>query len=112
MSDINFVIETYVISFHFKTKPIPSASILLFGKQKSEIVQLNFVDSHAEVLPAYFANNFGMYRAYYHKDRLPEVMDILRNEKPLSCATSTRSELFGHVYIYSGAEPIGEGEFN
>lgn len=109
MSDLNFVIDSYAVSFRSNRKPSPSASIYVRGTEKSDYVILDFVDSHAEVLPAY-RENPNRIRAYYHKDRLPEVMDLLRNEGPLTCATDTRSELFGNVFIYSGPEPIGEGE--
>lgn len=111
MSDINFEIKTYEIYFHAKQKPSESAAIFIKGADPSHRAILYFMDRESEIEPAYFSSSNGIYFAYYHKSRLAEMIDSLRNEKPMSCATNTRDPSTAFILIYSGSEPIGEGEF-
>lgn len=47
-------------------------------------------------------------RLRYHIDQFPVVMDILRNEQPVYVNYSSPT----FAQIFTGSEPIGEGEIN
>ena len=110
MSDIYFEIEEYNMHFLTESSVGTAAIIRLTNPDGVNHVRLHFMDSVRDVMPAHENSNNRGYTSYYHRDRFPEIVDLLRNEGPLTCVTYTNVPENGHILIYSGAEPIGEGE--
>jgi hypothetical protein len=67
-----------------------------------------FIRPDSEVLPAAYKDSDGMYRLYYKYSRLPGLLDILRNEKPVYLHFWSGSE--NNTHIATGQEPVGEAE--
>lgn len=57
---------------------------------------------------AYLDTEGGYQRIYYHRYVLPELIDLLRNEKPVYVHFWEGAG--DNTHIASGAEPVGEGE--
>lgn len=53
-------------------------------------------------------NNLGYYECHYHALDYPNVIDLLRNEKPIYFEMMESRIPMGN--IATGAEPVGEGE--
>ena len=49
----------------------------------------------------------GLIAMFLPEEKFPAVLDLLRNEKPLRIEYNSG---YGTAFIYSGREPIGEGE--
>ncbi|MDJ0837804.1 MAG: hypothetical protein QNK37_14910 [Acidobacteriota bacterium] len=53
------------------------------------------------------SNGYDMYYVSYQYDQLANVLDLLRNEKPIKFFFNKDNN---SAYITTGTEPIGEGE--
>jgi hypothetical protein len=63
-----------------------------------------------EALPASYLDEQGIYRLYFHRSELRDVVDMLRNEAP---AYLHVWDLGGNnTHLSTGREPVGEGELN
>ena len=67
-----------------------------------------YIRPDSETLPAAYQDSGGMYRLYYKLSRLPDLVDMLRNEKPVYLHFWTGTENNSH--IATGQEPVGEAE--
>lgn len=109
MSNLQFAIKSYIVAFQSGNETSdPEISITLENGDGPNAT-INFVQSNNDIIPAH-TGQLNQVFAYYHKDRYPEVIDLLRNEGPLTFLAVLRNPATAHVMIYSGFEPIGEGD--
>lgn len=67
-----------------------------------------YIRPEPEVLPAAFVDPAGKYRLYYKYSRLPDLLDLLRNEKPVYLHFWSGSG--NNTHIATWEEPVGEAE--
>ncbi len=70
-------------------------------------VQLKFVEGDLKKNSLKVEGNKTYYNIYYHGHRYSDVIDLLRNEKPLFFYFNYETK---HSYITTSDEPVGEGE--
>lgn len=74
----------------------------------SIIANITFVDDAAAVPPPTFAADLSSATASFKRGALPGLIDMLRNEKPVSVTINNQPP--GFVFVHTGLEPAGEGE--
>jgi len=83
-----------------------SANIHLYDANGVKFGLVIFKPDGAQ-LPAANKDAAGLYRLYYHISRMPVLIDMLRNEKPVYFHFWTGVE--PNTHITTGKEPVGEG---
>lgn len=68
-----------------------------------------FVEDPAANLPAAQEVAANYYSFYYHHSQLPHLIDMLRNEKPVTVFFNNDNG-FNNSRISTSDEPVGEGE--
>jgi len=77
---------------------------------KGLIAEIRFVADSASVpAPTLWANLSGA-NAYFKAGHILSIIDMLRNEKPVSLTVNDQPP--GFVFIHTGLEPAGEGEIS
>jgi hypothetical protein len=84
-----------------------SAKVSFYDSQDANFATA-FIRPDSEALPAAYKDSDGMYRLYYKYSRLPDLLDILRNEKPVYLHFWSGSQ--NNTHIATGPEPVGEAE--
>jgi hypothetical protein len=98
-------IDEYSISYTPNSPP--SIGLYSAGKNVGKLV----FKPNSEVLPPVEGTPITL---YYHLEDFQNIIDILRNEKPVMLlsgyvmSSPTTIKYFG--YIFTGNEPVGEGE--
>lgn len=73
------------------------------------LIAVAYFHRSATTLPKHDGKNaLGYYECHYHAADYPNVVDLLRNEKPIYFEMIEGSHPMGN--IATGAEPVGEGE--
>jgi len=95
--------------FLFSSVPTQSsaqhAHLVLYGGNNVEhIGSANFLDDSA-TLPKTVRTSGGIVFMYYHRSALPQLIDMLRNEKPVFLIWNGDA-----TRISTSQEPLGEGE--
>jgi hypothetical protein len=67
-----------------------------------------FILPDSQALPAAYKDSAGMYRLYYKYSRLANLLDMLRNEKPVYLHFWSGVE--SNTHVATGREPVGEAE--
>ncbi len=90
----------------FSSAENPS-KISLYDAQNKNFASA-YIRPESETLPQAYQDSSGRYRLYFHRPRFSELIDLLRNEKPM------------YVHFWEGAgnnthiattrEPVGEEE--
>jgi hypothetical protein len=102
MAYTTFEITKYRIAL-FST----AAKVNLFDIGGVNIANL-FFRPESESLPASYLDEQGMYRLYFRRSELRDVVDMLRNEAPTYLHVW---HLGGNnTHLSTGREPVGEGE--
>lgn len=110
MPATSFLIDNYRV-FHFSEKrDTVTAIILLLNSDKTARATLYFVKSEKVLESTKIAENINNSSAYYHIDRYLEVLDLLRNEGPLTTGTLIPTNSDGYLGIHTDGEIIGEGD--
>jgi hypothetical protein len=73
------------------------------------VVQLNFYPDNKSLPENYYDVNSKLAYLRYPLSMYPNIIDILRNEKPIYFSYSQKTKL---GYIRTGKEPIGEGNID
>jgi len=71
------------------------------------VLQLNFYPDNKKLPENYYDVNSKLVYLRYHLSMYPNIIDLLRNEKPIYFSYSDKSKV---GYIRTGKEPVGEGE--
>ena len=111
MENFSFQIRAYKYSFFSggDVNPMSIVQIRLYDTNWIYGARLFFGDTETN-LRAFFFQVSNRAAAHYHKDRLFEAVDLLRNEGPLQLITNINNTRFSNLLIFSGEEPAGEGE--
>ncbi len=102
----SFMIDRYHIELFAREDD--AGSINLYDVDHKHVAILIFKPD-SETLPAQYQGADGIYRVFYHRRCLPDVIDLLRNEKPLGfhywLPDGRNTCIANH-----GSEPVGEAE--
>lgn len=101
-------IETYQVRYYGKQQSggYWRASILLKGARGQLIGAIFFHDSIESL--AWHDGPIGtVIYMFLHPDRLPDILDLLRNEKPLYLTFDERNQV---SELSTSTEPVGEEE--
>jgi hypothetical protein len=83
------------------------AIIWLYDQNNMTVGSVRFY-RNADDTPAHDKKvSSGFITGYYHPEQYPEVVDLLRNEKPIYLLYSSNKEL---AYLSTTVEPVGEAE--
>jgi hypothetical protein len=106
MATASFQVATYQY-YNWSSRTTGKTNLILKGAGKTCSVW--FVEDPAATLPpaAEVAANY--YAFYYHHSQLPHLIDMLRNEKPITVFFNNDSG-FNNSRISTSDEPVGEGE--
>ncbi len=83
------------------------AMVWLFGKTDNLIGILRFKIDPADVVPDHGSSGGGIIHLNYPPESFPEVIDLLRNERPLYLDFADEP---GYGVISTRPEPVGEEE--
>lgn len=72
-----------------------------------KVLDVAFVEGTGSV-PAPALSGLNSARAYFRTSSLAGLVDMLRNEKPVSVTINDQPP--GFVFVHTGLEPVGEGE--
>ena len=109
MPTVNFNINEYFVSF--PTNSPPEINLNSSGKNVGKLI----FKPNGTILPSP-TNPNGIVTLYYHFEDFQNIIDVLRNEKPVwlsfTCINPTIPPAVGTSYgvIHTGNEPVGEGE--
>jgi hypothetical protein len=110
MSQINKEINQYWVHFQSgkteRNKISPRAIIKCYHDDDF-LVQLNFYSEKRTLPVNYHDEKFGLVYLRYPISMYANILDILRNEKPIYFSYSPKTNL---GFIRTGKEPVGEGE--
>ncbi|MHC5114780.1 MAG: hypothetical protein ACYTGP_10165 [Planctomycetota bacterium] len=98
-----------VVSYHYElfAKDENTASINLMDHD-GETFAIAVFRPDTSTLPEQYQGNDGIYRIFYRRSAFPDVLDLLRNEKPVYLHYWMPD---GHnTHIGTAIEPVGEGE--
>jgi len=98
-------IQTYNYSFDARAG---SAGRLQLWGDKGKIAEVNFVDDNAVVPSPRLSPDLNSATAYFKRNTLQGLIDMLRNESPVNVTINNQPP--GFVFIHTGMEPAGEGE--
>ncbi len=102
----SFMIERYHVELFAREDD--AGSINLYDEDNNHVAILIFKPD-SETLPSQYRGGDGIYRVFYHRRGFADVLDLLRNEKPLGfhywLPDGRNTCIANH-----GSEPIGEGE--
>lgn len=71
------------------------------------VLQANFYSDKKRLPENYYDVNSKLVYLRYHMSMYSDILDIIRNEKPIYFSYSVKTKL---GYIRTGKEPVGEGE--
>ena len=72
------------------------------------VASIAFVDDTAAVPPPSLAADLSSATASFKRSALAGLIDMLRNESPVSVTINNQPP--GFVFVHTGLEPTGEGE--
>lgn len=69
---------------------------------------VTFVDDSAALPAPTLATDLSNATVFFKRSALPGLIDMLRNERPVSVTINDQPP--GFVFVHTGVEPAGEGE--
>lgn len=106
---MEFRVNQYQISYYTDHHERYAAKIKLIGHQGiGTEATVYIMKAGVSVLPNNISKGGLIGTIYYEFERFDLLLDILRNEKPLSIYANPDYADF--AIIYTGDEPVGEGE--
>lgn len=94
-------------NYSFDARAGDAGRLQLWGDQ-AKIAEIVFVADTAAVPAPQLAPDLSSATAYFKRSALPGLIDMLRNESPVSVTINNQSP--GFVFVHTGLEPAGEGE--
>jgi hypothetical protein len=98
-------IKKYNYSFDAR---IGGPSRLQLWGDSAQIADVNFVGEGSPVTAPVIAADLNSAVVSFKSSALPDLIDMLRNETPVSVTINNQPP--GFVFIHTGQEPVGEGE--
>ena len=83
-------------------------TLLQLWGANSSILKIRFVDDGTAVPAAVLAADLNSATASFKRSALPGLIDMLRNEGPVSVTINDQPP--GFVFVHTGLEPAAEGE--
>jgi hypothetical protein len=81
---------------------------LQLWSSEGKIAEVNFVDDTAAVPAPGLSADLNSATITFKRSALPDLIDMLRNESPVSVTINSQPP--GFVFVHTGLEPAGEGE--
>jgi hypothetical protein len=107
MPTVNFSINEYLVSF--PTNGPPEINLISAGSNVGKLI----FKPNGTILPI-SSNPGGLVTLYYHLEDFQNIIDVLRNEKPVWLSFTAINSPVGpgtsYGIIHTGNEPVGEGE--
>lgn len=95
-------------NYCFDARAGRAGTLQLWGEQQNKLAQISFVDDNAAVPPPRLWPNLAGADACFKSSALAPIIDMLRNESPVSITVNDQPP--GFFFLQTGAEPAGEGE--
>lgn len=99
--------EIIKYNYSFDARAGGPGRLQLWGSS-GKIADIQFVDDTASVPAPILAPDLSSATVGFKRSMLPLLIDMLRNEKPVSVTINNQPP--GFVFIHTGLEPVGEGE--
>jgi hypothetical protein len=106
MAQASFQVSTYQY-YNWSSRASGKTNLILKGGGNTCSVW--FVEDPTAVLPSAQQVNPTYFSFYYHHSQLPHLIDMLRNESPITVFFNNDNG-FNNSRISTSDEPIGEGE--
>jgi hypothetical protein len=84
------------------------AGRLQLWSDTGKLAEIGFVDDTAPVPAPTLAADLNSATASFKRGALPGLIDMLRNESPVSVTINNQPP--GFVFVHTGLEPVGEAE--
>ena len=94
-------------SYSFDARKGSVNGLQLWGDQGSVAI-ISFIDDGLAVPPPTFTADLTSATATFRRSALAGLIDMLRNERPVSVTINNQGS--GFVFVHTGQEPVGEGE--
>ncbi|MFZ2171120.1 MAG: hypothetical protein WAW61_15965 [Methylococcaceae bacterium] len=107
MTTTTFQVSTYQY-YNFSSRSSGKTVIILKGTG-GEICYIHFEDNPTAALPRAEQTSKKSYVFHYHHSQLQHLIDMLRNEKPITVIYDN-DPVANNSIISTSAEPVGEGE--
>jgi hypothetical protein len=107
MASASFQVATYQY-YNWSSRKTGKTNLILKGAG-GETCSVWFVEDPAASLPVAQQVAPNYYAFYYHHHQLPHLIDMLRNEKPITVLFNNDSG-YNNSRISTSDEPVGEGE--
>lgn len=73
-----------------------------------KVAEIGFIDDASAVPPPTLSAGLNSATASFRRNALPGLIDMLRNERPVSVTINDQPP--GFVFVHTGLEPVGEAE--
>jgi hypothetical protein len=99
------VVRNY--NYSFDARSGGAGRLQLWG-QAGKLAEISFVEDSATVPPPSLYPNLTGANAYFKRSAFLPLIDMLRNEGPISVTVNDQPP--GFVFVHTGLEPAGENE--
>ena len=99
--------EVNTYNYSYDARAGGPGRLQLWGSQ-GKIAEISFVDEASPVPAPILSANLNSATAFFKRSALPGLIDMLRNESPVSVTINDQAP--GFVFVHTGREPVGEGE--
>lgn len=107
MATASFEVATYQY-YNWSSRKIGKTNLILKGKG-GETCSVWFIEDPSADLPKAKAIAPNYYAFYYHHSQLNHLIDMMRNEKPITVFFNDDNN-WNNSRISTSNEPVGEGE--
>jgi hypothetical protein len=94
-------------NYSFDARVGGPGGLQLWG-DRGKILQIELVDDGAPVPAPTLAADLSSATASFRRSALPGLVDMLRNESPVSVTINDQPP--GFVFVHTGPEPVGPGD--
>ena len=98
-------VEKY--NYSFDARQGAAGRLQLWGAP-GKVAEITFVDDAGPVPPPVLQADLNGATASFKRNALSGLIDMLRNESPVSVTINNQPP--GFVFVHTGQEPVGEGE--
>lgn len=99
--------EVQKYNYSFDARQGSAGRLQLWGAL-GKIAEITFVDDAGAVPPPVLQPDLNSATASFKRNTLQGLIDMLRNERPVSVTINNQAP--GFVFVHTGPEPAGEGE--